>query len=155
MKRPDEDVPRRLDYDLARRHELDRLLATGPEGAEVAVAVQVFDDRQQAVDLVLCEVAEVLDAHQTERLRRQADLEQRRSGEVEQRDPTLPPGVQELGPGDLLGCQRDDVAVVRERPRTVLSRHARAEPGLVADGLPGCLVEPLDEEPVELREGVG
>jgi hypothetical protein len=63
----------------------------------VAVAVQVFDDRQQAVDLVLREVAEVLDAHQTERLRRQADLEQRRSGEVEERDPALPPDVQELG----------------------------------------------------------
>src|SRR5438552_968384 len=114
--------PHRLDHDLLRGHQVDRLVEGRPEGAELLLLLVADQQLDQAVDLRLRHVAEVAELHQAELLDGVASVLHRDAGVVQERDTALPRRGEQLAPVDLIGSLLDHVAVVAHRVHVEVGR---------------------------------
>ena len=144
--------PHRLEHDLLRDHEVDRVGERRPERTELALLLVLGHDLVEPVDLRPGRVAEVLELHQPERLRGERRVLGHDPRVAQEGHPPLPLRVQELGPGHLLGPLLDHVGVVAHRVGVEVGRRADdvARLRLAADRL-AVLADPADDLLVVLR----
>ena len=148
--------PHRLDHDLLRGHQVDRLVEVRPVGAELTGLLVGGGDLDDLVDLGRRHVAHVLRLEDAEGLERVADVLHDDAGVLEQRDLALPLLVQELLPADLVRQLLEDIGVVADRVGVEVRGRTDDLPGHRAPRRAGPLVDhPLDDVLVGPRPFLG